>query len=108
MAEEHEPAEPVCSFCGKSRLEVRRLIAGQKDQAFICDECVRLAMRVNTDLDPLCHVRNGLIALARKRGRPRVTTDEVNAALGPELLSADEIEEFLTKLTEQGIDVVEE
>ncbi len=108
MSEMREPTEPSCSFCGKSRLEVRRLIAGQKDGAFICDECVTLAMHVNADLDPLRRARNDLIALARKRRRPHVTCDELNAALPPEELSADEIEEFMTRLAEQGIDVVEE
>lgn len=34
-------AEPVCSFCGKSRLEVRKLIAGTS--AYICDECIGLS-----------------------------------------------------------------
>jgi ATP:corrinoid adenosyltransferase len=108
MAEGQEPAEPVCSFCGKSRSEVRRLIAGREDQAFICDECVSLAMRVNADLAPLRRALNDLIALARKRGHAHVTCDELNAALPPEELSADEIEEFMTKLAEQGIVVVEE
>jgi ATP-dependent protease Clp ATPase subunit len=34
-----------CSFCGKSRAQVEKLVAGQKiagQQVFICDECVAL------------------------------------------------------------------
>ena len=33
-----------CSFCGKNRLMVRKLIAGP--EAFICDECVQLSNEV--------------------------------------------------------------
>ena len=33
-----------CSFCGKSKHEVRKLIAGQT--VFICDECVELCMDI--------------------------------------------------------------
>jgi len=32
--------EPRCSFCGRSKSEVKHLIAGQR--AYICDECVEL------------------------------------------------------------------
>jgi ATP-dependent protease Clp ATPase subunit len=35
---------PRCSFCGKSQSDVRSLIAGRF--AFICDECVRVAVEV--------------------------------------------------------------
>jgi ATP-dependent protease Clp ATPase subunit len=34
-----------CSFCGKSRTQVAKLVAGQEiegHQVFICDECVAL------------------------------------------------------------------
>jgi ATP-dependent Clp protease ATP-binding subunit ClpX len=34
-------AEDRCSFCGKRRDQVARLVAGQKE-VFICDECVAL------------------------------------------------------------------
>ena len=34
-----EKYEQHCSFCGKSKDEVRRLIAGP-DGVFICDDCV--------------------------------------------------------------------
>jgi ATP-dependent Clp protease ATP-binding subunit ClpX len=37
--------EPRCSFCGKSKAEVRRLIEGP-DQVYICDECVTLASEI--------------------------------------------------------------
>jgi ClpX C4-type zinc finger len=34
----------LCSFCGKSQHEVRKLIAGPT--VFICDECVELCMDI--------------------------------------------------------------
>ena len=37
------PRAPFCSFCGKTRDEVRALVAG--DAAFICDQCVASAAR---------------------------------------------------------------
>jgi hypothetical protein len=39
-----------CSFCGKDQSEVKHLVAGPK--AFICDECVVLAVRIIADGDP--------------------------------------------------------
>ena len=46
MAQSHKgESEPlVCSFCGKSQHEVRKLIAGP--QVYICDECVELCMEI--------------------------------------------------------------
>lgn len=35
----------ICSFCGKSQSEVRRLIAGP-DQVYICDECVLACFQI--------------------------------------------------------------
>ena len=34
----------ACSFCGKSEIEVAKLVAGPK--VYICDECVALASRI--------------------------------------------------------------
>jgi ATP-dependent Clp protease ATP-binding subunit ClpX len=34
----------ICSFCGKSQHEVRKLIAGPK--VFICDGCVDLCVEI--------------------------------------------------------------
>jgi len=38
---------PYCSFCGKSKNEVRKLVAGPA--VFICDECVQIANEVLAD-----------------------------------------------------------
>ena len=40
-----------CSFCGKSQSTVNRLIAGQ--DAYICDECVRLCMNIMGEMEPI-------------------------------------------------------
>lgn len=40
-----QPGESRCSFCGKSRSEVKRLIEGP-DNIYICDECVALASEI--------------------------------------------------------------
>lgn len=37
--------EPRCSFCGKNKAEVQRLIEGA-DNAYICDECVLLGAEI--------------------------------------------------------------
>jgi len=44
--------EYTCSFCGKPRNEVKRLVAGPS-RVFICDECVQLCYRIiNEDDQP--------------------------------------------------------
>lgn len=40
-----DPQLPHCSFCGKDRTEVRRLIEGS-DSVYICDECVLLGAEI--------------------------------------------------------------
>lgn len=35
-----------CSFCGKSQNQVRKLIAGNKKNAYICDECVEICAEI--------------------------------------------------------------
>jgi len=45
MADTPYQREPRCSFCGKDRSEVHRLIEGPGD-VFICDECVLLGAEI--------------------------------------------------------------
>ncbi len=45
MAEAPQPGEPRCSFCGKEKSEVQRLIEGP-EQVYICDECLMLGMEI--------------------------------------------------------------
>ena len=40
----------VCSFCGKTQREVRKLIAGPT--VYICDECVGLCVDIIAEDDP--------------------------------------------------------
>jgi ClpX C4-type zinc finger protein len=37
----------ICSFCGKSQDQVRKIVAGPK--VFICDECVVLALEITCE-----------------------------------------------------------
>ena len=60
-AEPVEPVEPVdpfvnaaCSFCGKHRREVRKLVAGPS--VYICDECLVLSAQI---LDEECRAQEG-------------------------------------------------
>ena len=36
----------ICSFCAKSRDEVKKLIQGPDDGVFICDECITLSFNI--------------------------------------------------------------
>jgi hypothetical protein len=36
--------DPSCSFCGKSRVQVKKLVAGPG--VFICDQCIKLCSEI--------------------------------------------------------------
>jgi len=40
-------AEPRCSFCGKLRKEVKKIIAGP--EVFICNECISICTEILID-----------------------------------------------------------
>jgi len=40
-----EATEAICSFCGKSQGDVRKMVSGPKN-IFICDECVVLCLQI--------------------------------------------------------------
>jgi len=44
MADDHNDIDVICSFCGKSQDEVRKLIAGPN--VYICDECIDLCNEI--------------------------------------------------------------
>ncbi|MFP5450302.1 MAG: ClpX C4-type zinc finger protein, partial [Thermoleophilia bacterium] len=45
MAKSHDPNEQLlCSFCGKSQRQVKKLIAGPG--VYICDECIDLCNEI--------------------------------------------------------------
>ena len=39
----------LCSFCGKSQQEVKRLIASPTGDSFICDECIDVCKEIIKD-----------------------------------------------------------
>jgi hypothetical protein len=52
MSDTRLPEGHFCSFCGKSRAEVQRLVSGPVDLVAICDECISLSMQIIADLKP--------------------------------------------------------
>lgn len=44
------PAEPICSFCGKSESEVKKLIKADSGVT-ICDECLQVFTEIINDPD---------------------------------------------------------
>jgi ClpX C4-type zinc finger len=49
-ADPTDPRSFYCSFCGKHRSEVRKLISGPR--AFICNECVQLCFDIMNEDSP--------------------------------------------------------
>jgi hypothetical protein len=47
VATPEQSANLICSFCGKSQDQVRRLIAGPT--VFICDKCAVLAVQLSSE-----------------------------------------------------------
>ena len=67
----------VCSFCGKSQDEVRKLIAGPT--VYICDECIDLC---NDIIAEECHRETtGPESRSRRPSTPRVAADAIVLAL---------------------------
>ncbi|HUY27128.1 MAG TPA: ClpX C4-type zinc finger protein [Candidatus Binataceae bacterium] len=44
-ASQVESGKVICSFCGKSQAEVRKIVSGPNG-VFICDECVVLCLQI--------------------------------------------------------------
>jgi ClpX C4-type zinc finger protein len=47
-APKDESEKVICSFCGKSQDEVRKIVAGP-NKVFICDECVLLSLEITCE-----------------------------------------------------------
>ena len=91
----------LCSFCGKSQRQVKKLIAGPG--VYICDECIDLCNEIideeltapsHLDLDNLPRPRDiyaqdvpYVVALVTLEEGPRLTTNIVGCA--PEAVFAD-------------------
>ena len=60
----HSSSSERCSFCGKSKQQVRSLIEGgcsrgaPQSCVFICDECVTFCAQVNADVVSITHERS--------------------------------------------------
>jgi hypothetical protein len=50
VAEILDPARCACSFCGKPRREVKKLVEAKAARVRICDECVWLCIEIMGDL----------------------------------------------------------
>ena len=62
-----------CSFCGKPRPQLRRLIAGPG--VYVCDECVAAVRRDPRGRDRRALARGSRAATRRREPRRRVTTE---------------------------------
>lgn len=76
--------EPRCSFCGKRRRDVRKIIAGPG--VFICDQCVQLCNEVLVEDRPTLFVASQgedlLLDQLRIAGQQiRLTEQHVDAAV---------------------------
>jgi ClpX C4-type zinc finger len=61
--------EGRCSFCGKSKEQVGRLVAGPG--VFICDECVRLCAEILDEGPPVASGQAQTRTWIRRTGRTR-------------------------------------
>ena len=44
-ASQPESEKAICSFCGKSQADVRKMVSGPKG-VFVCDECIVLCLQI--------------------------------------------------------------
>lgn len=78
---------PHCSFCGKNRREVKKLIAGPP-QFFICNECVELCSDVIRD--------EGLSVFVNKDGKNELSPREICAVLDQYVIGQDTAKKVLS------------
>ena len=58
-----------CSFCGKTDIQVRKLIAGPEG-AYICDECVDICAEIiEEEFEFLDMTKNIIIVSFQKKGK---------------------------------------
>jgi hypothetical protein len=81
MGSEPKASNLVCSFCGKRRDEVRKLIAGPT--AYICDECVVLCMQILGYRGRLPKPKVDAAPEKNKANRLRIVCLSVSALLKP-------------------------
>lgn len=49
MTSKDDKKQICCSFCGKNRMDVKKLIAGRRGSVFICDECIAVSSNYITE-----------------------------------------------------------
>ncbi|ASS37809.1 ATP-dependent Clp protease ATP-binding subunit ClpX [Mogibacterium pumilum] len=79
MENNHNPHELVCSFCGKTSSQVRRIIVGQ--DANICNECIEMCSELLKDDGTPREVQESLTSLP--------TPKEIAAELGEYVIEQD-------------------
>lgn len=119
--------DPSCSFCGKAKSQITKLVAGPG--VFICDQCIQLCYEIiapyspsaaatskdnalNADLDR--SIRQFLEAKLARLGAPvlgidtrfeedtvrvDIHTSRIGAVIGPRGRTADEIRAVLSEMT---------
>lgn len=82
-----EKKVPSCSFCGKSKLDVNKLIANPESNSFICDECIELckSMMIEAERE---NVQNGKIEL--------LTPQQIKAELDKYVVGQDDAKKVLS------------
>jgi ATP-dependent protease Clp ATPase subunit len=84
--ERPEPASLHCSFCGRSGVEAKKLIAGPLP-FFICDLCVgALSETVVREQPPVATVRDRCSFCGKKRRQVRALTGSESAVICNECL----------------------
>jgi len=78
MSEELVPTL-YCSFCGKHKSEVQKLIAGPT--SFICDECIYLCLELVAPEDPLIYPWQD-ISTAPRNGNKVLLSDGESIGVG--------------------------
>ncbi|MDD6212810.1 MAG: ATP-dependent Clp protease ATP-binding subunit ClpX [Clostridiales bacterium] len=78
-----------CSFCGKKQVQVQKLIAGNKKDVYICDECVELcAELLEEEFEGPDHENAGPIELKKPQ--------EIKAFLDQYVIGQDEAKKVLS------------
>jgi hypothetical protein len=84
----------LCSFCGKSKRQVEKLIAGPN--VYICDECVELCTEIlEEELGVAQRLSRAALALERAAAREELSRDRHSEALAELLAVARELRDAL-------------
>ena len=87
MENNYKPNELVCSFCGKTSSQVRRIIVGQ--DVNICNECIELCSELLKE--------DGITGEAHEILTSLPTPKEIAAELGEYVIEQDEAKKSLAE-----------